>query len=122
MKKYFTIVVAAVLFLGVIGFSYSHFGWPGHANACNWGSPGGKDYAPQRRDYRGRSSQSGRYLSKEQAFNMVQKHIKRLNPSLEIGEIKDSGSFYEAEIIADGNEVIERLAVDKVSGRIMPIL
>ena len=120
MKKYLGIIMIGILFLGVVGVAYSSFMGPQHAEACGWGRSGGGDFVPQQRGSRG-AFNSGESLTKEQAYDIVSNHLKKLNPNLSVGEIIDAGSFFEAEILSEAKEVIERLAVDKRSGRIMPI-
>jgi len=88
------------------------------ANACGWGQGGGQGYVPQRRDSNGFLAQK-QALSEEQARDIVTKYVKRLNPNLEVGKVKDNGSFYEAEIIAEDNEVIQLVGIDKKSGRLI---
>ena len=120
MKRAVKIILSGILFLAVIGLAYTTFMGPGNANACNWGSQGGKDYVSQKRGSTGPLANRST-LTKEQAYDIVANHIKKLNPNLEVGDIKDAGRFYEAEVLSEGKEVIERLAVDKQSGRLMPI-
>jgi hypothetical protein len=60
-------------------------------------------------------------LTKEQVYDIVANHVSKLNPSLKVGKIDDAGGFYEVEIISDEKEVIQRLGVDKQSGRLMLI-
>ena len=50
---------------------------------------------------------------------MVTNYVKRLNPELEIGQVKDNGGFYEVEIVGQGREVVQVLGVDKRSGRLI---
>ncbi len=88
------------------------------ANACGWGQGGGQGYVPQRRDSNGFLAQK-QALTEEQARDIVTKYVKRLNPNLEVGNVKDNGSFYEAEIIAEDNEVIQLVGIDKRSGRLI---
>jgi hypothetical protein len=88
------------------------------ANACGWGQGGGQGYVPQRRDSNGYLAQK-QALTEEQAKDIVTNYVKRLNPKLEIGKITDNGGFYEAEIIGEGNEVIQLVGVDKQSGRLI---
>ncbi|MBW2450212.1 MAG: hypothetical protein JRE92_07300 [Deltaproteobacteria bacterium] len=88
------------------------------ANACGWGQGGGQGYVPQRRDSNGFLAQK-QALTEEQARDIVTKYVKRLNPNLEVGNLKDNGSFYEAEIIAEDNEVIQLVGIDKRSGRLI---
>jgi hypothetical protein len=88
------------------------------AAACGYGQSGGGDYVPQRRD-------SGGFLAKKttvsetQAREIVTSYVKRLNPNLEIGKIKDNGGFYEVEIVDEGQEIVQLLGVDKRSGRLI---
>ena len=88
------------------------------AGACGWGQSGGSGYVPQRRD-------SGELLAKKSAVSEIQareivtSYVKRLNPDLEIGKIKDNGGFYEVEIVDKGQEVVQLLGVDKSSGRLI---
>jgi hypothetical protein len=90
------------------------------AKACGWGQGGGQGYVPQRRDQNGFLAQKpAATLSEEQARDIVTKYVKRLNPNLEVGKVKDNGSFYEAEIIAENNEVIQLVGIDKQSGRLI---
>ena len=88
------------------------------ANACGWGQGGGQGYVPQRRDSNGFLAQK-QALTEEQARDIVTKYVKRLNPNLEVGNLKDNGSFYEAEIIAEDNEIIQLVGIDKQSGRLI---
>ena len=127
MRKYMGIILAVTLVFGIMGFSSLPVVGPGNANACacsyRAGDPGGGDFAPQRR---GAPGAPGAYfnrpaLTKEQAKDLVTRYVKRWNPELEIGEIKDAGSFYEAEVLSGNKEVVGRLAVDKGSGRLMII-
>ena len=88
------------------------------AAACGWGQSGGSGYVPQRRD-------SGELLAKKSAVSEIQareivtSYVKRLNPDLEIGKVKDNGGFYEVEIVDQGQEVVQLLGVDKRSGRLI---
>ena len=88
------------------------------ANACGWGQGGGQGYVPQRRDSTGYLAQK-QALTEDQARDIVSNYVKRLNPNLEVGKLKDNGSFYEAEIIAEDNEVIQLVGIDKQSGRLI---
>jgi hypothetical protein len=66
------------------------------ANACGWGQGGGQGYVPQRRDQNG-------YLAQKQALTQEQ--------------AKDIVT--NAEVIDEGNEVIQLVGVDKQSGRLI---
>jgi hypothetical protein len=88
------------------------------ANACGWGQGGGQGYVPQRRDSNDFMAQK-QALTEGQARDIVTKYVKRLNPNLEVGKVTDNGGFYEAEIIAEDNEVIQLVGIDKQSGRLI---
>lgn len=120
MKRPVKIIILTVLFVAIIGFSPTFFVGSNHASACGWGNSGGENYVPQRRGPTGPLAQ--RYtLTKEQAFEIVSQHVKRLNPDLEVGRINDAGSFFEAEILSRDNEVVQLVGVDKTSGRLILI-
>ena len=86
--------------------------------ACGWGQSGGGDYLPQRRDSGGLWASKGD-VSETQAREIVANYVKRLNPNLEISNVKDNGGFYEVEIIDQSREVVQLLGVDKRSGRLI---
>ena len=88
------------------------------ANACGWGQGGGQGYVPQRRDQNGFLAQK-QALTQDQARDIVSRYVKRLNPALKIGKITDNGGFYEAEVIAENDEVLQLVGIDKRSGRLI---
>lgn len=75
---------------------------------------------PQRRDS-GDPVARRSFLTKEKAVEIVVKHVKKLNPNLEVGQVNDAGSFFEAEILSKDKEVVQLMGVDKESGRLMLI-
>ena len=87
-----SMILAIALLINFVGLDI--------AAACGWGQGGGQGYVPQRRDQNGYMAQK-QALTEEQAKDIVAKYVKRLNPNLEVGKVKDNGSFYEAEIIAE---------------------
>ncbi len=132
MKRWLGIMVMAILLLGLTGFSNLPVIGPDPAFACgcalSGGAPGGGDYAPQSRGQSGPQSRgpSGSYfdrpaLTEQQAHDVVENAVKKWNPDLEVGKIKDGGSFFEAEVLTEEKEVFSRLAVDKQSGQIRVI-
>jgi hypothetical protein len=132
MKKWLGIIVMGILLLGLTGFSNLPVLGPDPAFACGCalggGTPGGGDYTPQSRVPSGPQSRgpSGSYfdrpaLTEQQAHDVVENAVKKWNPGLEVGKIKDEGSFFEAEILTEEKDVFGRLAVDKQSGQIRVI-
>ena len=60
-------------------------------------------------------------MSQNQAQNIMARHVERLNPELKVGPVEDAGSFYKADVYSKTNEVVDHLAVDKQTGRMMPL-
>ena len=105
-----SLIVAIALLINFVGSDI--------ANACGWGQGGGQGYVPQQRDQNGYLARK-QPLTQEQARDVVTNYVKRLNPKLEVGKITDNGSFYEAEVIGEGNEIIQLVGIDKQSGRLI---
>ncbi len=119
MKKHLRILITAVLFLTLGGTAFFFLTGPPSANACGYGSSGGKDYVPQRQGGADNYMAEKSAISPEQAREIVANHINKLNPDLKVGNINDAGSFFEAEILSKDKEIIQLLGVDKFSGRLM---
>jgi hypothetical protein len=122
MKLILKIFFTGILLMTLIGIGHIFINGPHYASACGWnsGSAGGGDYVPQRRDSTGPIAQKS-FLTKEQAADLASNHVKRLNPSLQVGQINDAGSFYEIQILDSANNVVQRLGVDKQTGRLILI-
>ncbi len=115
-RKIRTIIIGASLLAlaGMINFVAVDI-----ATACGYnGQSGGGGFVPQRRDSGGFLAKKSA-VSEDQARNIVTNYVKRLNPNLAIGKIKDNGGFYEVEIVDEGQEVVQLLGVDKRSGRLI---
>jgi hypothetical protein len=138
MKKYLKMSGLGVLCIGLAGFAVLFFASPYQTFACGrggggscgfGGSPGGADYVPQQRGSRGwwpGGSAGGNFnnraaLNQNQAQNILARHVGRLNPELKVGPVEDAGSFYKADVFSKTNEVVDHLAIDKQSGRMMPV-
>jgi hypothetical protein len=123
MKKIGAVVAGGLLLLAVFAFAYGNFANSGPALACggmgSWGSSGGGDYVPQRRGFSSSFENSAPSVTQEQARDVVANHVKRLNPDLKIGRMQDAGSYYEAEVLGANGDVVQRLGVDKESGRMI---
>ena len=116
MKKLSKTLVMGIAILSMAAIT--QFVWTGIAAACGVGQPGGGGYVPQRRDSNGFLARKSA-VSQEQARDIVSGYVKRLNPDLEIGKVTDNGCFYEVEIVDSGNEIVQLLGVDKLSGRLI---
>ena len=122
MKRFLKIFFSGIIVMTLIGFGQLFIIGPDRASACgyNSGAAGGGDYVPQRRDLRGPIAQKT-FLTKEQAADLASRHVKRLNPNLKVGQINDAGSFYEIQILNGTNDIVQRLGVDKQTGRLILI-
>ena len=122
MKLFLKIFFAGILLVTLIGVGHMYINGPHNASACGWnsGSAGGGDYVPQQRGSAGPIARKS-FLTKEQAADLANNHVRRLNPNLKVGQINDAGSFYEIQIINSSNDVVQRLGVDKQTGRLILI-
>jgi hypothetical protein len=118
MKKYNKFLFAAILIISIAGTTSLFTALPQTANACGYGKSGGSDYVPQRRNSTGYLAQKSA-LTSEQAREIVFRHVLKLNPDLEVGNINDAGGFFEAEILSQDKEVVQLLGIDKFSGKLM---
>jgi hypothetical protein len=125
MKKIGAMVLGGLVLVAMFGFAYTYFGRSGPALACggwgSWGSSGGGDYVPQRRGLSDSFANRAPALTQEQAHDVVANQVKKLNPDLKVGRLQDAGSYYEAEVLGVNGDVVQRLGVDKESGRMMVI-
>jgi hypothetical protein len=120
MKRTMKIFITVISFVAIIGFSNIFIEGPDRANACGVGAQGGESYVPQRRGSTGNLARKT-FITKEQAFEMLSQHIKRLNPNLKIGQLNDAGRLFEAEIVTKDNEVVQLIGVDKATGTLLLI-
>ncbi|MEJ2285060.1 MAG: hypothetical protein P8X85_15860 [Desulfobacterales bacterium] len=116
MKKLSKTLVMGIAILSMAAMT--QFAWTDLAAACGWGQSGGGDYVPQRRDSSGILARESA-VSVEQARDIASSYVKKLNPNLGIGKVTDNGGFYEVEIVDAGNEIVQLLGVDKLSGRLI---
>ena len=116
MKRIGKSLVMGIVVLSIAALT--QFIWLDIAAACGWGQQGGGDYVPQRRDSGGFLAQKSD-VTEAQARDIVTNYVKRLNPDLEIGKVKDNGGVYEVEILSNGQELVQLLGVDKRSGRLL---
>jgi hypothetical protein len=127
MKKLGAVIIGSLLVVATFAFVHSNFWGSGSAFACggmgmgSWGSTGGGDYVPQRRGLSDSFANRAPALTKEQAHDVVANQVKKLNSDLRIGQMRDAGSYYEAEVLGANGDVVQRLGVDKESGRMILI-
>ncbi len=120
MNKHFNFKITgfAAMFLLFTGFVFFS---PVNSLACGWGNVGGSDYVPQRQGgYAAAPAPAAQpAVGSDQAKTIVSEHVTKLNPDLMVGNVNDSGGFFEVEVLDKNNEVIQLLGVDKYSGRLV---
>jgi hypothetical protein len=73
-----------------------------------WGM--GPQYGP-------RYQQPRKPLGENEAREILENYLKATrNPNLKLGQIKDMGSFFEAEILTKDDSLADKIAVDKGTG------
>jgi hypothetical protein len=118
MKRCFKKTAVHLLALMVLSFGPSLVMPVFQVQACGWGDGGGGGFVPQRHDT-GNAPQAA--VTADQARQIIENHVQRLNSALRIGKFNDAGSYYEAEIVAANNEVVQIIGVDKRSGQLVLI-
>lgn len=63
--------------------------------------------------------QNQKYLDRQDARRVLDECLNTSdNPNLKLGKIKDEGSFFEADLLTKDNFLVDKLIVDKHSGRV----
>jgi hypothetical protein len=118
MKRFFIACFSITAVLAIITFGLPRVSGIRSAAACGWGQGGGEGYVPQRHD--GNNTYAGKAaLTQEQAHQIIQQYVTRLNSALKVGPVNDAGDLFEAEVYSSGNEVVQVLGVEKRSGRLV---
>jgi hypothetical protein len=89
-----------------------------------WGRrPQGPEMGPgmMERDYGDTPPYGGRPsepLDKEGAGKMMESRLKSSrNPNLKLGEVEDKGDYFEAEVRTKNDALVDKLIIDKETGR-----
>ena len=62
--------------------------------------------------------QNQKYLNRKSAEKIFEDYlISKDNPNLKLGKIKDEGSFFEADLLTNDNSLVDKLMVNKDTGR-----
>ena len=82
--------------------------------------PGQGYYGPsQQNPYA--QQQSQKPIDKDQAKSMVENYLKSTgNPNLKLGDIKDAGQNFEADVVTKDNSLADKILVDKNTGWMRP--
>lgn len=143
MKKYWVLVLTAVIVLSIAGYvAAQQFGgpWMGRGGAfgghgmMGGGGPGtghmgqgmmgpgmmGGTAGPGTFACPGMSQQLATTgaITKEQVVAQVQNHLTAMgNPNLKLGTVKETPTQVEVEILTKDNSLVEKILVDKTTGR-----
>jgi hypothetical protein len=100
---------------GMMGRGYGYGMGPGMMGGYGYGrGPGmmGPGYGPQYQT-------SGKPVDLKEAKAMMNDYVKSSrNPNLKLGEIKDIGNAFEAEIRTRNNALVDKVLIDKETGHI----
>ncbi len=60
-------------------------------------------------------------IDKEQAKSMVENYLKSTgNPNLKLGDIKDEGQNFQADVVTKDNSLADKILIDKNTGWMRP--
>jgi len=105
------------------GSGWGHMGSGSHMMGSGWGHMSGRyergsDGSGYDRDYGWRSN---RQVTSEEAQDIAE-HNLRGNPYIKVGKLSERSEGFEVEIVTrKGGELVNRLLVEKETGRIFPI-
>jgi hypothetical protein len=100
------------------GMGYGMRGGRGYGYGMGPGMMGpGYGYGTPSEPYPYAGQQPQKPLDKVQAKAMVENYLKSTgNPNLKLGDIKDDGQYFEADIVTKDNSLVDKLLVDKDTG------
>jgi len=104
------------------GRGYGYGMGPGMMGGQGYGygmSPG-QGYGPnQQNPYA--QQQPQKPIDKDQAKSMVENYLKSTgNPNLKIGDIKDEGQNFQADVVTKDNSLADKILIDKNTGWMRP--
>ena len=80
----------------------------------------GQGYGPNQQ-YPYAQQQPQKPIDKDQAKSMVENYLKSTgNPNLKLGDIKDEGQNFEADVVTKDNSLADKIMIDKNTGWMRP--
>jgi len=80
----------------------------------------GPGYGPNQQ-YPYAQQQPQKPIDKDQAKSIVENYLKSTgNPNLKLGDIKDEGQNFEADVVTKDNSLADKILIDKNSGWMRP--
>ena len=105
------------------GSGWDHMGSGGHMMGSGWDHMGrgyerGSDNPGYRRDDGRRSD---RHVTSEEAHDIAESNLGG-NPYIKVGKLTEKSEGFEVEIVTrKGGELVNRLLIEKETGRVFPI-
>ena len=132
MKRSWIIALAAILVLGLAGYGLAHqFGgaWSGQMGSGMMGGSSGQMGPGMMQGFGGSAAnmpcaaygpQAGRTgkVTKEQATSWTSNYLAALNnPNLKLGNVTETETHFQAEILTKDNSLVEKILIEKATGR-----
>ncbi len=125
-------VVLILLIFGAVAIARPPFGGDGYGMGRGMGMMGGMMYG----GYSGAGPSFGgpdncpyhdltvgaAPITKDEATTILQNHLKwTRNPNLKLGKITENDKGFEAEIVTKDNSLVNKIFIDKETGRARPV-
>jgi hypothetical protein len=110
--------------MGGRGYGYGMgpgmMGGQGYGYGTGPGMMGGQGYGPNQQ-YPYAQQQPQKPIDKDQAKSMVENYLKSTgNPNLKLGDIKDGGQNFQADVVTKDNSLADKILIDKNTGWMRP--
>ena len=100
--------------MGMMGGGYGGWGCPMMAPGYGPGSGPQHGYNPQ---YGRQYQQPQKQLAENDARTIVENYLKSArNPNLKLGDIRDVGNAFEADVVTQNDSLVDKILVDKSTG------
>ena len=103
------------------GMGHGMMGGQGYGYGMGPGMMGpGYGYGPNQQ-YPYAQQQPQKPIDKDQAKSIVENYLKSTgNPNLKLGDIKDEGQNFEADVVTKDNSLADKILIDKNTGWMRP--
>lgn len=125
-------VVLILLIFGAVAIARPPFGGDGYGMGRGMGMMGGMMYGgysgagpgfggPDNCPYHDLTVGAAP-ITKDEATTILQNHLKwTRNPNLKLGKITENDKGFEAEIVTKDNSLVNKIFIDKETGRARPV-
>ena len=110
--------------MGMMGGGYGGWGCPmmgpGYGAGYGYNPQYGPGYGPQygyNPQYGRQYQQPQKQLAENDARTIVENYLRSTrNPNLKLGDIRDVGNAFEADVVTQNNSLVDKILVDKSTG------